>query len=154
MDIRRFARVEEGRVVAYPLSLRAIQLAHPNISFPLDVADEGLLDYGYAVVIPTAKPRPTIDAVPVEGDPECLGGYWRQSWELRPTGPHEKEAFIAAVSADVRQKRDKLLAETDWWAVQDRTMIQAERDYRQALRDITDHVNFPHLTEGDWPTKP
>jgi hypothetical protein len=26
--------------------------------------------------------------------------------------------------------------------------------YRQALRDITGHVNFPYLTEADWPVKP
>jgi len=26
--------------------------------------------------------------------------------------------------------------------------------YRQALRDITDHANFPYLAEDDWPTKP
>lgn len=26
--------------------------------------------------------------------------------------------------------------------------------YRQALRDITSHVNFPFLNEEDWPVKP
>jgi hypothetical protein len=26
--------------------------------------------------------------------------------------------------------------------------------YRQALRDITDHVNFPYLADEDWPVKP
>lgn len=26
--------------------------------------------------------------------------------------------------------------------------------YRQALRDITDHVNFPYLNDADWPVKP
>jgi len=26
--------------------------------------------------------------------------------------------------------------------------------YRQALRDITTHSNWPNLEEGDWPTKP
>jgi hypothetical protein len=25
---------------------------------------------------------------------------------------------------------------------------------RQALRDITDHVSFPHLQDADWPAKP
>ncbi len=52
----------------------------------------------------------------------------------------------------VRSKRDDLLTETDWWAVQDRTMTQAEVDYRQALRDITDQASFP--TDITWPTKP
>jgi hypothetical protein len=52
----------------------------------------------------------------------------------------------------VRSKRDDLLTETDWWAVQDRTMTQAEVDYRQALRDITDQAGFP--ADITWPTKP
>ena len=53
-----------------------------------------------------------------------------------------------------RATRDKLLKETDWWATSDRTMAQDQTDYRQALRDITTHANWPNLSETDWPTKP
>ena len=49
----------------------------------------------------------------------------------------------------IRAKRDGLLSSTDWWAVQDRTMSQAEIDYRQALRDITDQPTFPDSVV--WP---
>jgi len=28
------------------------------------------------------------------------------------------------------------------------------REYRQALRDITTHPNWPNLEESDWPVKP
>jgi hypothetical protein len=50
--------------------------------------------------------------------------------------------------------RNQQLAETDWWAVSDRTMTQAEIDYRQALRDITSLESWPNLRLEDWPTKP
>lgn len=53
-----------------------------------------------------------------------------------------------------RATRDKLLKETDWWAASDRTITQDQTDYRQALRDITTHVNWPNLSEADWPVKP
>lgn len=53
-----------------------------------------------------------------------------------------------------RSQRDRLLTETDWWAMSDRTMTSAQTTYRQALRDITTHSNWPHLEEDDWPTKP
>lgn len=53
---------------------------------------------------------------------------------------------------EVRYKRNDLLAETDWWAAGDRTVSQAERDYRQALRDVTSQEGFPHNVT--WPTKP
>ena len=52
----------------------------------------------------------------------------------------------------IRNQRDALLAETDWWAVADRTMTQAEIDYRQALRDVPAQAGFPENVT--WPTKP
>lgn len=43
-----------------------------------------------------------------------------------------------------RATRNMLLAETDWWAVSDRTMSQKEREYRQALRDMPDQEGWPY----------
>jgi hypothetical protein len=54
----------------------------------------------------------------------------------------------------MRAKRDGLLADTDWMALSDVTMSADMTAYRQALRDITSHANFPYLEEADWPTKP
>jgi murein L,D-transpeptidase YcbB/YkuD len=54
----------------------------------------------------------------------------------------------------VRAKRNTLLAETDYFALTDVTMDAAMTTYRQALRDITNHANFPNLDDADWPTKP
>ncbi len=53
-----------------------------------------------------------------------------------------------------RAKRDRRIAETDWWASSDLTMTAEQTAYRQALRDITSHANWPHLNDDDWPTKP
>lgn len=52
----------------------------------------------------------------------------------------------------VRELRDVLIAETDWWATSDRTMTAEQTAYRQALRDITSQAGFP--TDITWPTKP
>lgn len=59
---------------------------------------------------------------------------------------------LAILSARVREDRNALLAETDWWAVSDRTMTQEEIDYRQLLRDIPDQSDFPNTV--NWPVKP
>lgn len=65
---------------------------------------------------------------------------------------------------EVRTQRDSLLAESDWVTLRavdqnaaDSLGIQVPQvwlDYRQALRDITKHANFPNLGEADWPVKP
>ena len=60
----------------------------------------------------------------------------------------------AATAASNRTKRDGLLAETDYFALTDVTMDAAMTTYRQALRDITAHSNWPNLEDADWPTKP
>ena len=53
---------------------------------------------------------------------------------------------------DLREHRNALLRETDWWGASDLTMTQAQIDYRQALRDIT--KNYLSLDEAVFPTKP
>jgi hypothetical protein len=55
---------------------------------------------------------------------------------------------------NLRLLRDGLLSETDWWASSDLTMSTEQTAYRQALRDITTHNNWPNLINDDWPTKP
>tara|TARA_R100000231_G_scaffold97092_2_gene72602 strand:- start:281 stop:574 length:294 start_codon:yes stop_codon:yes gene_type:complete len=66
---------------------------------------------------------------------------------------YDKNAAIAAEKMiTLRNVRDKKLSETDWWAGSDLTMTQAQTDYRQALRDITD--NATSLDDVTWPTKP
>ena len=53
---------------------------------------------------------------------------------------------------ELRQERDRLLLETDWWASSDLTMTAEQTAYRQALRDITD--TYTSLDDVVWPTKP
>ena len=54
---------------------------------------------------------------------------------------------------EVRVQRDIELKLTDWRAVKDRTMSQAWKDYRQALRDITEHPDA-NTAADHWPEAP
>ena len=62
------------------------------------------------------------------------------------------ELIAAQPMKDLRAERDRRLAETDWWAVADRTMTAEQTAYRQALRDITN--SYTSLYDVVWPTKP
>ena len=56
-------------------------------------------------------------------------------------------------SANVRTKRNKLLAESDWTQVADAPVDKAAwATYRQALRDITEQDGFPENVS--YPDKP
>jgi hypothetical protein len=54
----------------------------------------------------------------------------------------------------VRAARDQALADSDWTAVKDRTMSQAWKDYRTALRDLPqDHADANSAVDN-WPQPP
>ena len=53
---------------------------------------------------------------------------------------------------ELRRQRNQKIADTDWWASSDLTMTQAQTDYRQALRDITD--TYSSYLDVVWPVKP
>ena len=67
-----------------------------------------------------------------------------------------------AAAEATRAERNRRLAESDWMANSDVTMTDAWKTYRQALRDITKHSNWPYLKmpapdgsgDNDWPVKP
>ena len=54
--------------------------------------------------------------------------------------------------ADLRSKRNQLLAETDYLALSDATLSEEMRTYRQALRDLPDNTSDP--ANPTWPVKP
>ena len=56
---------------------------------------------------------------------------------------------------DLRAKRNKLLADTDYLALSDNTMSAEMTTYRQALRDITNGITTAEQANNvTWPTKP
>ena len=65
------------------------------------------------------------------------------------------DAAPARALADLRRKRDRLLAETDFWGNSDMTMSDDMTTYRQALRDLPAGKDTVDKCENaTWPTKP
>jgi hypothetical protein len=54
---------------------------------------------------------------------------------------------------EVRAERDALLDRTDWRAVKDRVLPNEWKEYRQALRDITEHPDA-NTAADNWPVMP
>jgi len=63
-------------------------------------------------------------------------------------------AFDMAME-DLRAKRNKLLSDTDHYALSDQTLSDDMRTYRQSLRDITNGLTtVEDVNSVTWPTKP
>jgi len=54
----------------------------------------------------------------------------------------------------LRLERNRLLFETDWWASSDLTMTDAQKKYRQDLRDITKTFQSMEDKDFKFPEKP
>ena len=59
--------------------------------------------------------------------------------------------FARTMQDDKRAERNALLAKTDFYALSDVTMSDAIKTYRQELRDLPAHEDWPDV---DFPTKP
>ena len=106
-------------------------------------------------------------AVRRNGVTQDSDGNWVEAWHIvdmfsdHPENGTKAEQEAAyqqslddAAAQGNRTERDTRIAQTDWWASSDLTMTAEQTAYRQALRDITTHANWPHLNDDDWPTKP
>ena len=150
-----------------------IRKMHTNVSLPRSWDENVFNVLGIDPVLPTTQPEPSdaYQVVVYNGVTQDANGNWVQAWSVvdmfqdytddegvTHTKAEQEAAYQADLdakaAASVRSTRDAKIAETDWMALTDVTMSTEMAAYRQALRDITTHVNFPNLQDSDWPTKP
>jgi len=149
-----------------------IRRDNPNMSLPRVWNANVCEALGIDPVLASPKPNTTGDykVVVRNGVEQDANNNWVYAWVERDmfadttedgvtTTKAEHEAAYQAkldaeAGASVRTQRDAKLAETDWTGLSDVTMSAEMATYRQALRDITDHANFPNLDADDWPVEP
>jgi len=150
------------------LSQAEVKAANPNMSLPR-VWDSNVCD-ALDIDPVLASPAATTTAYQYsarDGVEQDSNGNWVEKWVARDmfadieggdTKAEQEAAYQATLDANTaaghRATRDAKLAETDFYALSDVTMSDAMTTYRQALRDLPDHGNWPNLEEDDWPTKP
>ena len=95
-------------------------------------------------ILEVAAPPSTSDSQTLDwGAGSVVSGKW-QRWTLRAKTDAE-------LLVEVREKRNGLLADTDYFALSDVTMSSDMTTYRQKLRDLPATVD---LTDIVYPTKP
>jgi len=172
-----FVKITNGQVNQYPYTAGDLRRDNPNVSFPKNIPNGVFAKYGVYPVGYQAAPDydPLTHRIEHSNLPEReVTGYYTEDdapmpemvgepihsgrWVLTKTVVALTEDQIAAATAakakEMRTKRDALISATDYFALTDVTMDAAMTTYRQALRDISTHENFPYLTDEDWPVAP
>ena len=148
-----------------------VRRMHSNTSLPKVWDANVCTALGIDPVLAAPKPDTTGYTQAVRnGATQDANGNWVQAWSVvdmfadttedsvTTTKAEHEAAYQARLDADaaasVRSARDAKLAKTDWMGMSDVTMSTEMATYRQALRDITTHEDFPNLADDDWPVEP
>ena len=172
-----YAKINGGTAEKFPYSFGDLRKDNPNVSFPRNITQSIRQRYGMQSVFTVDDPSydPTTQKIVEATTPtrETNGVYTEEDaplpnmvgesiytgrWVLTKTVVALTDEQIADATAakatEMRKKRDELISATDYFALTDVTMDAAMTTYRQALRDISTHENFPYLTDEDWPVAP
>jgi hypothetical protein len=150
-----YALVENGAVVRYPYTVTDLRRAYRDTSFPNQVSDEALLDFGMHKVESAAVPSFSETQVLEEGTPvfDQVRQCWSQVFTVRDMTPAELQQRYASQAAQIREERNSRLVASDWTQLADSTADKAAwATHRQSLRDITAQTGFPWTV--DWPEQP
>jgi hypothetical protein len=145
--------------------------AHPNMSLPRVWNSSTLDALNLDAVLPS--PAATVSQYQTsvrDGVEQDSKGNWVEKHVARDmfadttvdgvttTKAQHEAAYQATLDASTatanRTKRNERLAETDFYALSDVVMLSDMTTYRQALRDLPTHKNWPNLSDSDWPIKP
>ena len=163
-----YAKINGGTVVKFPYTFGDLRKDNPNVSFPKNITQGVMQKYGMVSVhtvddpehdtlthkvVQASTPTRESSGNDFDGNPIHTGRWILTKTAVALTAEEiaDRDASVATAN---RKTRNALLAETDYLALTDVTLDAITTTYRQALRDITDHANWPHLEEGDWPVKP
>ena len=142
--------------------------AFPHISLPKTWNSNVCNTLNIDPVLPSPEATTSAYQISVrDGVEQDSEGNWVEKYVARDmfadieggdTKAEQEAAYQATLDASTatanRLKRNDKLTETDFYALSDVTMSSEMTAYRQALRDLPTHDNWPNLNDADWPTKP
>ena len=148
-----YVKVNNNEVVDFPYSLNNLKTENPNTGFPQVMSDALLAEYNIFKVIYNDPPEYDSNTQKVEMDtvPRLIDGSWQTSYNMVQLNEEE----LQEKQAGNRIMMQSLLDQTDHWALQDTPEMTAEQiAYRQAIRALDQHANWPYLEDADWPIRP
>lgn len=146
-----YVKVTNDTPIKYPYTVGDLRRDNPKTSFPKNVPITILANYGVLPVVHAEQPAydPLVQTLKRDDMPTRVNNEWTIGYTVENLPQEQAEA-------NVRRRRDDKLAATDWRVIkayETSSNLPAEWElYRQALRDITTQVGFPHTVE--WPVEP
>lgn len=138
-------------------TINKLKQENSNVSFKMPITDDVLAEFGVYRV--KTQEFPSIDDLTqyaaIDDTPKLIDGQWTFVWNVFNKTPEQIEENKKEIGNMNRGTRNDLLSASDWTQLPDAPVdSSAWAAYRQSLRDITEHENFPLLNDSDWPVAP
>lgn len=153
-----YAKIQNGSAVKSPYTTDDLRKDNPQTSFPSEMSDALLAEYGVVNVVITTKPNVDHTKNVIFATPQFNQEtqQWETVWVVEDATQEEINERVLAETEKVRKERNALIAETDWIVTKNLELNQNVPGkwevYRQDLRDIPSQAGFPHNVT--WPVKP
>ncbi len=144
-----YIKVTNGTAAEYTLA--QLRSDNPNTAFPESMPSNVLAAYDVYEYIISDKPAYNADTQYLTAASFVQGsdGNWSRGWVVNNLSQ-------SAAEENVRATRNDLLSESDWTALSDSPLSDADKTlwetYRTNLRNLTDQDGFPFSVT--YPTKP
>lgn len=149
-----YLKVKEDETIEYPYSINQLKNDYPNTSFPDNITNDVLLEYGIHTVI-NVNIGYDIDKNYKETTPILIEGKYYQNWIIVDVSAEGIEQKTNNKWSEVRSMRNQYLTETDWTQLFDSPLAGKSKEkwlhYRQSLRNVTKQEDPFNII---WPLKP
>lgn len=149
---------DDGNVLKYPYTFREMREDNPNRSVPRKILRSEAINFNAAPVVEGSKPNhdKKTQKLRLQTLPTFNGTEYILEYEVVDLTADERTALEEKVAKQMREMRDKLLAESDYIIIKNTEkglpISQEWRQYRQSLRDMPDDPNWPW--EAGYNAKP
>lgn len=157
-----YVKATNGVIDQYPYTVGDLRRDNPNTSFPKNVPESVMAEFGMYPVgyEPAPQYDPATQYIETSAQPSLINGQWLLTKSVVDMTPEQVKAREDRLKTENKQRAEELLKPTDWVeipSVSDTSLTPhlvnfAEfMTYRLALRAIA--VN-PPVTVENWPVKP
>lgn len=127
---------ENGQLLAADYSFSKLRQDNPDISFPREMSDERLAEFGVVALASTDKPDvgDSIELDSVEDTPKLVDGVWTQAWKYVTVDAGVLAAREAKASNEAAS--DEVKGGAFYLAVKNMTPVQVINHVNMQITDL------------------
>lgn len=95
-----YIKLNNGVTKKYPYTIGELRKDNNQTSFPSNIPDSLLAEYGVFKVEKTERPEVGFDKSLTEGQPELIDGVWKQTWIVTDATAEEHLARVLEARAN------------------------------------------------------